>query len=148
MLLISATKVTLPRLVKPDIQVVWKLPYWPHAVNSPVLFNLCINDLPNVVQFSSVESYVDDTKIFSCPSRLRMLTSPWKESLKTSVLSSSGAAQLNCWAIAARPNSWYLEPGSFWRKSEKLVTWVFRSMDKSSFLFRALRKLYWTLIYF
>ena len=55
-----------------------------------------MNDLPNVVQFSSVESYLDDTKIFSCPSRLRMLTSLSKESLKTSVMSPSGAAQLNC----------------------------------------------------
>ena len=111
------------------------------SILGPVLFNLCMNDLPNVVQFSSVESYVDDTKIFSCPSRLRMLTSLWKESLKTSVMSPSGAAQLNCWLIAAKPNSLYLEPGSFWLKSEKLVTWVFRSLDKSSFLFRPLRKI-------
>ena len=30
----------------------------------PVMLSLHLNDLPNAVQFSSVESYVDDMKIF------------------------------------------------------------------------------------
>ena len=36
------------------------------SILGPALFSLCtcMNDLPNAVQFSSVESYVDDTKIF------------------------------------------------------------------------------------
>ena len=34
------------------------------SILSPASFNLYMNDLPNAVQFSSVESYVDDTKIF------------------------------------------------------------------------------------
>ena len=34
------------------------------SILGPALFSLYMNDLPNAVQFSSVESYVDDTKIF------------------------------------------------------------------------------------
>ena len=34
------------------------------SIVRPVMLSLHLNDLPNAVQFSSVESYVDDTKIF------------------------------------------------------------------------------------
>ena len=76
----------LPRYVKSGTQVVWKLPYSPHAANTgrhltigsahsnygvpqgsilrPAMLSLHMYDLPNAVQLSSVESYVDDTKIF------------------------------------------------------------------------------------
>ena len=62
---------------------------------------------------------------FFCPSRLRMLTSLWREALKTSAMLPSSAAQINCWLILAKPNSLCFEPDSFWRKSGKLVTWVY-----------------------
>ena len=34
------------------------------SIVRPVMLSLHLNDLPNAVQFSSVESYVDDMKIF------------------------------------------------------------------------------------
>ena len=39
------------------------------SILGPLMFSLYMNDLPSVVKFSSVESYVDDTKIYlSCSS--------------------------------------------------------------------------------
>ena len=34
------------------------------SILGPILFSLYMNDLPSVVTFSSVESYVDDTKVY------------------------------------------------------------------------------------
>lgn len=34
------------------------------SILRPAMLSLHMNDLPNAVQFSSVESYADDTKIF------------------------------------------------------------------------------------
>ena len=34
------------------------------SILGPLLFSLYMNDLPSVVKFSSVESYVDDTKVY------------------------------------------------------------------------------------
>ena len=34
------------------------------SILRPAMLSLHMNDLPNAVQFSSVESYTDDTKIF------------------------------------------------------------------------------------
>ena len=34
------------------------------SILGPLLFTLCITDLPSVVKVSSVESYVDDTKVY------------------------------------------------------------------------------------
>ena len=34
------------------------------SIVRPAILSLHMNDLPNAIQFSSVESYVDDTKIF------------------------------------------------------------------------------------
>ena len=37
------------------------------SILGPLIFSLYMNDLPSVVKFSSVESYVDDTKVYlSC----------------------------------------------------------------------------------
>ena len=37
------------------------------SILGPLMFSLYMNDLPSVVKFSSVESYVDDTKVYlSC----------------------------------------------------------------------------------
>ena len=39
------------------------------SILGPLMFSLYMNDLPSVVKFSSVESYVDDTKVYlSCSS--------------------------------------------------------------------------------
>ena len=40
------------------------------SILEPLLFSPYMNDLPSVVKFSSVESYVDDTKVYlSFPSK-------------------------------------------------------------------------------
>ena len=40
------------------------------SILGPLLFSPYMNDLPSVVKFSSVESYVDDTKVYlSFPSK-------------------------------------------------------------------------------
>ena len=40
------------------------------SILGPLMFSLYMNDLPSVVKFSSVESYVDDTKVYlSCSSK-------------------------------------------------------------------------------
>ena len=40
------------------------------SILGPLMFSLYINDLPSVVKFSIVESYVDDTKVYlSCSSK-------------------------------------------------------------------------------
>ena len=43
----------------------------PHgSILGPILFTLYMNDLPTVTEFSNIESYVDDTKIYlSCASK-------------------------------------------------------------------------------
>ena len=49
------------------------------SILGPLLFSLYINDLSSVVKFSSVKSYVDDTKVYlsvsskdidSCPTKV------------------------------------------------------------------------------
>ena len=89
------------------------------------MLSLHMYDLPNAVQFSSVESYVDDTKIFLSFSSKDVDLSLWRETLKTTTMLPSSAAQINRWLILAKPNSLCFEPDSFWRKSGKLVTWVY-----------------------
>ena len=40
------------------------------SILGPLMFSLYMNDLPSVVKFSSVESYVDNTKVYlSCSSK-------------------------------------------------------------------------------
>lgn len=40
------------------------------SILGPLMFSLYVNDLPSVVKFSSVESYVDSTKVYlSCSSK-------------------------------------------------------------------------------
>ena len=95
------------------------------SILRPAMLSLHMYDLPNAVQFSSVESYVDDTKIFLSFSSKDVDLSLWRETLKTSAMLPSSAAQINCWLILAKPNSLCFEPDSFWRKSGKLVTWVY-----------------------
>ena len=107
------------------------------SILRPAMLSLHMNDLPNAVQFSSVGSYVDDTKIFLSFSSKDVDLSLERNSEDLPMLPSS-AAQINSWLILAKPNSLCFEPDSFWRKSGKLVAWVYRSLDKRSFLSRLL----------
>ena len=44
------------------------------SILGPLMFSLYMNDLPSIVKFSSVESHVDDTKVYlSCSSENRLL---------------------------------------------------------------------------
>ena len=147
----------LPRYVKSGTQVVWKLPYCLHAAITgrhltigsahtklwrAARVYLAPCNVVYIWMISQTQSSLAAWNLmwmirrFFCPSRLRMLTSLWRETLKTSAMLPSSVAQINCWLILPKPNSLCFEPDSVWRKSGKLVTWVYRSLDKRSFLFR------------
>ena len=75
------------------------------------MFSPYMNDLPSVVKFSSVESYVDDTKVYlSCSSKT--LTPALQKSRKISDLLPLGAAQISCLLIQTKLNLFSLERNS------------------------------------